>query len=1016
MRALSLITLLGAGLGWAVPAHAESPRDYRVLVRAGLVLPDGTSARYPSVESIDRNGDAIAKIETTFNGVASMIWAEIDGVPTRLARTGDVVGGVTVSTFVFYRDPPILRGGRALFTDDNGTLWMWDLALSVVVRPGDVVDGVAIGSVASQRLNARGDVLFRNGADVWFRPHGGALTRVAVGASNQGCAIALDDLGNLLVPTGPGSSALRAGPPGALVTIMEQGQPAPGGIPGETYNAYLDCDLADDTGVVTFATNNTSPGFSQAIFQGTPGAITRLLQLPVGATVNVSARRMVSAGAGLVAIGLPYAARLDASGTHTTVASVGDPAPGLAGETIATLLVQDINAAGQILMSGTTSASRSAIWQATPGKPIELVAAGGQMFDLGAPTGVVTATDVSQYGGETGGGYRMLSDDGDVVFQISYAGGSATLVAVSALVVNAHGDAAQAGALASCDTGQLATNGDPECTLRAAIQVANARDRAARIRFDLPTTSPIVLTSPLPSIAVSIDITGPDGQLVEIRPAVTTGSGDGLTLAGSTSRLRNLALRGFAGDGIAASAAQLTVSGCELTDSGGWGVHGTAGTIDVEAAGAHRSDVARNGAGGVLGAATEQIRIASTDVHDNAGGGVVSDGAVELVASTVTDNEGPGVAVLLGPGSAPVTGVTIAVGGDGSVTQIDGNQGEGILTLRGGVRVSAPVTINGNGAWGVSAAGQLAFGAVPVLSDLRMSVSDNGAGAACFDLGIEVASLEHAAIACRGGGLFSVYSASTSEHVVASTDIVDNAGPGVLVGETVTLAAVTIARNAGPGVKRALIENGDSNGDPGVIVSLGSTIRDNAGYGIASMLGFVTIDVASVIEGNHGAGIRTEASGVFLDTASGGANGRTSIAGNGLGACTDWDISPGDEGVPGSVPCELGGIVAPEGRVYAVAIDVVDNQGAGITAEEVDLHDVTICGNSGEPLVVSGTRTLDMVDTCGGGGGGGGGDDEGGGGGCLQVGGDAPAPPVVLALLTLLGVRARRPRTRVRRG
>ena len=56
---------------------------------------------------------------------------------------------------------------------------------------------------------------------------------------------------------------------------------------------------------------------------------------------------------------------------------VGDPAPGLSGETIATLFVQDINASGQVVLSGTTSTAKTAIWQASPGKPVQLIAATG---------------------------------------------------------------------------------------------------------------------------------------------------------------------------------------------------------------------------------------------------------------------------------------------------------------------------------------------------------------------------------------------------------------------------------------------------------------------------------------------------------------------------------------------------------------------------------------------------------------------------------------------------------------
>jgi MYXO-CTERM domain-containing protein len=1015
MRTLRLIALLGAGLAIHAPARADNPRSYRVVVQTNQVLPDGNMVRLAYEESIDENGDVICKLDTTLNSLTPTVWAELDGVLTLLASKGDVVGGVTVDYFLPNTPPAILRNGRALVKDMAGTLWKWDGSLQVVARPGEVVGGVAIGSIGESRLNSQGDVLFRDGDDnVWLEPQVGPIVRVAgpglnFAADGLGCGVGLDDSGNVLLPLDT-TDVLLAGQPGALVTLMQNGQPAPGGPPAANYFSFQDCGIAADTGIVTFASNITSPGFSQALFRGTFASIARIIDFPDGTNIHIGSRGLLTAGPGLVAFGMPHAVFVDAAGTMTTIATVGDPAPGLPGETIATLVVQDLNAVGQIVLSGTTSASKTAIWQFTPGKPIALIAAQGQMFDLGPPAGVVTATFVELYGAESGSGYAMQNDDGDIAFHISYSmNRSATLVSVSSLVVNSHGDLPQAGDPKACDTGLLATNGDPECTLRAAIQLANTRGKATRIRFDLPTTAPIVTMSPLPVVDVSIDIAGADGELVELQPATSAGSGDGLALGGSTSTLRNLAIRNFSGDGINATSDPLQLSGCDLTDNGGWGVNNDPGQVIIEPVLTHRSEVARNGKGGILAIGTDvpELMLTSADVHDNLGGGVVSNSEIDIFASKVLDNAGPGVAVLDGPGDIPGYGVHVAPGGDGSPTEISGNQGEGIYTFRGGVLVNTEASITGNGAWGVNASGVIYFGDFAVLPSYRITVSNNGAGSSCFDLGLDVSSVEHSSRPCSGGGLLSPHASTGSINYITNADIVDNAGPGVLAGDPITVALVTISRNAGPGVKRDSLLGGGIDNEEGVTVGFTSTISDNAGYGINSMLGYVAIDVASEIRGNHGAGIRTQTSLVTLDTVSAGANGRTVIAGNGSGTCTDWDILPTGEAAPNTSACEIGGIVTPENRVYAVAVDVIDNTGNGITAESVDLHFSTICGNSGEQLAVTGEQILQEVDTCGGG-------DGGDDGGCLTVAGgnpsSSPLGPALLALLVMLVTRRRRAR------
>ncbi len=74
----------------------------------------------------------------------------------------------------------------------------------------------------------------------------------------------------------------------------------------------------------------------------------------------------------------------------------------------------------------------------------------------------------------------------------------AWLTPASASVINSTGDASDNNAGdGSCDTGGTNSQSNTECTLRAAIQEANAYARLDTITFNMPTTEPGYNASPL---------------------------------------------------------------------------------------------------------------------------------------------------------------------------------------------------------------------------------------------------------------------------------------------------------------------------------------------------------------------------------------------------------------------------------------------------------------------------------------------------------------------------------------
>jgi len=133
-------------------------------------------------------------------------------------------------------------------------------------------------------------------------------------------------------------------------------------------------------------------------------------------------------------------------------------------------------------------------------------------------------------------------------------------------VVNSTGDTADQTLVDGiCDTGSLNSQGDVECTLRAAIAEANAQQGTDSILFSIPTTEPGYVASPLaytiqPATALPI-ITAPvilDGTSqpdfgatpIIVIDGVAAGVVDGIGLQADDSEIRGLVVQNFADDGI----------------------------------------------------------------------------------------------------------------------------------------------------------------------------------------------------------------------------------------------------------------------------------------------------------------------------------------------------------------------------------------------------------------------------------------------------------------------------------
>ena len=193
-------------------------------------------------------------------------------------------------------------------------------------------------------------------------------------------------------------------------------------------------------------------------------------------------------------------------------------------------------------------------------------------------------------------------------------------------------------------------NGDPGCSLRDAIQTANAHPGGDGIVFDLPAGSVINLTTALPDITDSVNINGPGADKLTIngnsafRIFNVTTSGtvnlSGMTLENGTASNDN-------GGGIQNfNAGTVNVTNCVLRDSAnavvavdGGGIYNRGGgVINITSCTFFQIPASNNG-GGIYNSSTGTITLKDSTLDGcNAayGGGVYNLGTTSITNTTVT--------------------------------------------------------------------------------------------------------------------------------------------------------------------------------------------------------------------------------------------------------------------------------------------------------------------------------------------------------------------------------------------
>jgi len=235
-------------------------------------------------------------------------------------------------------------------------------------------------------------------------------------------------------------------------------------------------------------------------------------------------------------------------------------------------------------------------------------------------------------------------------------------------VVNSTGDAVDLVAGdGECDTGGVNSEGNTECTLRAAIQEFNALPGANNIEFDIPDTelgysgAPLSYTiqpgSPLPSITGTLVMDGstqPDFTTTPIivLDGASAGAGArGLVLDGSgSSTIRGLVINNFELQGIRVDSNNNTIVGNWL-GLGADGVSGAANSVGIRISGNN------NTVGGTL-AADRNVFSGNNEM------GIIIFGSSNLIIGNYVGTDSSGAVAGIGNGW---DGIRLAPGSGNSI-------------------------------------------------------------------------------------------------------------------------------------------------------------------------------------------------------------------------------------------------------------------------------------------------------------------------------------------------------------
>jgi CSLREA domain-containing protein len=400
-------------------------------------------------------------------------------------------------------------------------------------------------------------------------------------------------------------------------------------------------------------------------------------------------------------------------------------------------------------------------------------------------------------------------------------------------VVNSTGDAGDANAgNGVCDTGGLNSQSNAECTLRAAIQEANATAGLDTIIFNMPTSEPGYSGAPLsytinpgsalPTISDQVVIDGTTQTGYPGTPIVVLDGNNvaasGLTLGGTgdTSTIRGLVIRDFGTNGIQIEAGSdsHTIAGNYIgrlnasgTDAGvgednasrGIEVLGSSSTIGGTVA-ADRNVISGNGGEGII------IRSgASSNIVRGNYIGTAADGTTALgngqegiqidtgSPGTIIGGSAAGAGNVIGANGIS-SGAAVSIGGDGSDNTVV--QGNYIGTDAGGTldlgNIRSGVEVRGTGSAATSPLNTLIGGTAAGEGNvIRYNDLD---GVRIRDVAVDVAILGNQIDSSSQQGI-DLWAAGSNDNVTANDAGDGDSGANHLMNYPVITSAIWNAGN-----------------------------------------------------------------------------------------------------------------------------------------------------------------------------------------------------------------------------
>lgn len=519
-----------------------------------------------------------------------------------------------------------------------------------------------------------------------------------------------------------------------------------------------------------------------------------------------------------------------------------------------------------------------------------------------------------------------------------------------------------------CDTGNTTPSGAAECTLRAAIQEANASQLRA-VRFDLPGDPPhtIALGSELPAITVPLVI-DPTLYLTEAGPGlIVDGSGagtaSGFVVEDEPVTLVSLAVRGFEGAGVVSSSG-LRLSSVVLTENCA-GVD-VAGRLNIDGVQGWPTEITNNGldsacpsAAGVImsgddSASLDPSKLDDVVISGNGGPGIFTRRTVWLGSASIMNNTGAGIHY---DGSIDA-GTTAVYLRDGDITVSD-QDGDGIFANHGRVLVDESVnaTLSGNAGWGiVTEEGEVRVGRPGRGAGIK-NLSNNGAGPTCTGHALTDTALTPTVVdPCRAGGILA-----RGGVVLDNTTMDGNTGPGVLARGSVELSRSAVRNNGAQGVA---VGEGSATLDPtanAIYVSYGPvSVVSNGSDGAYVESGRINIDGAAEVSDNGGWGLTSDGGDALLTSADNTEDILVERNGTASGDCERWGLDAQDAPVQVTAACGGGGLELRAGNLTeADRVLIRNNTGPGIAITgDATVWSGQICENSGGDVSVSGTSDI----------------------------------------------------------